>query len=40
MTTCAGLVADLIEKLLKEFDAHDVESVYSNSSFTALHVKR
>ena len=39
VTTCAGLVADLIEKLLEEFDVHNVGLVYSNSSSAALHVE-
>ena len=40
VTTCAGLVVDLIEKLLEEFDTHDVGLIYSNSSSVALRVKR
>ena len=39
MTTYAELVVDLIEKLFKEFDAHDVGSAYSNSYSTALPVE-
>ena len=40
MTTCVGLVTDLIKKLLEKFDAHDIGSVYSNSSSAALRVER